>query len=165
MLLNRNFGNKRKGQSGIALIEFAICVPVVLLTTWITIEFGRALLQYNTLTQAIRDSARYVAQNTGATGQAIVQDGDPHNNGMTLETGAKNLVVYGYKSPGQGATPLLPGLSPQDVTVTANGLDITVTVSYNYVPFFFGGIPQLFPHSIGEITMLRAAIIMRALQI
>lgn len=73
-------------QHGVALIEFALTLPVLLVLTFITIEFGRALYQYNTLTKAVRDAARYLSVQ-----DPMIATSDPQG----LITKAKNLVVFG----------------------------------------------------------------------
>lgn len=85
------------GQSGTAMVEFALVLPLLLMLTFVTTEFSRALYQYNTLTKTVRDAARYLSsQNPG-----------------TKITEAKNLVVYG--SLANTGSPLAFGLSVSQV--------------------------------------------------
>jgi len=84
-------------QNGVALVEFALVLPLLLILTFIVTEYSRALYQYNTLTKSVRDAARYLStQNPG-----------------TKNTEAKNLVVYGNLA-GTG-TPLVIGLTTAQV--------------------------------------------------
>jgi hypothetical protein len=83
----------RKNQRGVAIIEFALIAPLLLLLAMITIDYGRALYQYNTLTKSVRDAARYLSMQSPGSGAAV----------------AKNLVVYG--SPSGTDAPLAIGLS------------------------------------------------------
>ena len=85
----------KKHQYGVAIIEFALILPLLLLLTFITTEFGRAVYQYNTLTKSVRDAVRYLS----------VQTPETHT------TEAQNLMVFGNVS-GTGP-PLAPGLSVQ----------------------------------------------------
>ncbi len=80
-------------QRGSAVVELAIVLPLLLLIFLGTAEFGRALFQYNTLTKAVRDGARYISQHSlkGSTGVVDV----PSSAVAVVET--KNLVVYGIK--------------------------------------------------------------------
>jgi hypothetical protein len=48
-------------QKGVAAVEFAILLPLLLLIVFGITEFGRALYAYNTLVKATRDAARYYA--------------------------------------------------------------------------------------------------------
>ncbi len=123
------FGRNRAKQRGLAIVELVICLPLLLFVMVTTVEFGRALMQYNTLTKSVRDSVRYVAGNAifGSTGTIALTPG--------LIAEGQNLVAYGVR--GAGGTALLPGLSPNDVTVTAlNADDIRVSVAYDYQPVY-----------------------------
>lgn len=86
-------------QNGTAVIELALILPLLLLLTFITTEFGRAVYQYNTITKSVRDAARYLS----------VQTPDTH------VAQARNLLVYGTLEPGSGDAPLLPGLDLPEV--------------------------------------------------
>lgn len=86
-------------QSGVAIIEFALILPLLLILTFITTEFGRALYQYNILAKSVRNSARYMStQSPGDTSKFAT---------------AKNLAVYG--NPAGTGTPLAYGLSTSQV--------------------------------------------------
>jgi Flp pilus assembly protein TadG len=105
-------------QNGAALIELALILPLLLLLTFITTEFGRAMYQYNTITKSVRDAVRYLSMQTPGT----------------HITEAQNLVVYGNLA-GTG-TPLALGLGVSHVptpTWQTTGSDpvinsVTVTV-------------------------------------
>jgi Flp pilus assembly protein TadG len=108
-------------ERGVALIELALVLPLLILLTLIATEFGRAIYQYNTIAKSVRDAARYLttqAPNTGASA-------------------ARNLVVYGTTSPGNSATPLVPGLTLSNVpastpswqTAGTNPVINTVTIT------------------------------------
>jgi hypothetical protein len=93
----------KKQQNGVALIEFALILPLLLILTFITTEFGRALYQYNTIAKSLRDASRYLS-----TQDPSIATTDPAK--VTI---AKNLVVYGNPA-GEGA-PLVIGLSTSHV--------------------------------------------------
>ena len=80
-------------QKGTAIVEFALVLPLLLLLTMITTEFGRAIYQYNTIVKSVRNATRYLSLQT------------PN----TKITEAKNLVVFGNIA-GTG-TALVPGLT------------------------------------------------------
>ena len=86
-----------KKQKGVAIVEFALVLPFLLLLTFITTEFGRAIWEYNTLTKSVRDASRYLSLQTPGTN--ITQ--------------ARNLMVYGNIA-GTG-NPLALGLSLANV--------------------------------------------------
>ena len=92
------------GESGQSLIEFAITLPLLLLIAFGIIEFGRAYYQYNTLSKAIRNGARYMSF---------------HPYDGTNISNAQNMVVYGQSS--GGSTPILPGLTTSMITITPSG--------------------------------------------
>ena len=49
----------RHTHRGIAMVEFVIVLPICLILLMATAEFGRAFMQYNTLTKAVRDDVPY----------------------------------------------------------------------------------------------------------
>ena len=53
----------RQRQQGLAMVEFTLVLPVLLLLMLAFGEFGRMLYQYNVLLQASRDAGRFVASN------------------------------------------------------------------------------------------------------
>jgi hypothetical protein len=63
--------NQPHRHRGLAIVEFVIVLPILLLMLFAVAELGRALFQYNTLTKAVRDSARYFSVNTTDTAGAI----------------------------------------------------------------------------------------------
>ncbi len=114
---------------GIAIVEFIIVLPICLILIMGTAEFGRAFMQYNTLTKSIRDGVRFASANAlvGSTGVVTL-------NG-TVQTETQNLVVYGNIA-GVG-TVLLPGLTTGAVTVASAGAgNVVVSVSYPYASIF-----------------------------
>ena len=84
-------------QNGVALVEFALILPLLLLLTFITTEFGRAMFEYNAVTKSTRDAVRYLSIQTPGTHIAEAQ----------------NLMVYGNLA-GTG-TPLARGLTLANV--------------------------------------------------
>lgn len=76
----------KSSETGVALTEFALILPLLLILTFITTEFGRALYQYNTITKSVRDAARYLSVQTAGT----------------KINEAKNLIVFGNTA-GTGA--------------------------------------------------------------
>ena len=113
---------------GVATIEFAIMLPVLLLLLLGTAELGRALYEYNALAKTVRDGARYLAEHAEVGSTGVL------NISAEVDATTKNLVAYG--SPAAG-TPILEGLQPADVSVTTVGdEDVSVSATYSYVPLF-----------------------------
>jgi TadE-like protein len=94
----------RSSQTGQSLVEFAMVLPLVLLVVFGITEFGRAYYQYNTLSKAIRDGARYISS---------------HTYSSVNIANARNLVVYGQTV--GGGPPVLPGLTTAMIAVTPSG--------------------------------------------
>ncbi|NPC55468.1 TadE/TadG family type IV pilus assembly protein [Caenimonas soli] len=116
-----------KSHRGVALVEFALMLPMLLLLTVITTEFGRAIYQYNTLAKSVRDASRYLSMQTPGTQM----------------TQARNLVVHGNLA-GTGPV-LVDGLNGSNVpnptwqTAGADPIITTVTVQvsgYTFRPMF-----------------------------
>lgn len=129
----------RRKQRGLAIVEFTIVVPVLLLMFIATAELGKLLYDYNTLTKAQRNGVRFLASHvrTGETSNITSSTSVEYS----YVAPAANLVVYGDIT-GSG-TPLLPGLSTDDVTFDApNGNEIRVTVAYDYTPMVFTSLPM-----------------------
>ena len=114
-----------KPQRGVALIEFALILPLLLMLILMTTEFGRALHQYGTLAKSVRQAARYLSVRAPGTG---INE-------------ARNIVVYGNPA-GLGA-PQIPGLTGSNVpaptwsTIGSYPALNVVTVSvqgYQFVP-------------------------------
>ena len=122
-------------------MEFALILPLLLLLTMITTEFGRAIYQYNTIVKSLRNATRYLSLQT------------PN----TKITEAKNLVVFGNIA---GTGPfLVPGLTVAQVSTipptwlttgsnpVINTVKITVT-GYTFHSMF----TTVFGVTFGDIT-------------
>ncbi len=145
-------------QRGVAMVEFVIGAPLLLLLLYVTAELGRVLVQYSMLADAARDADRYLASNAllGASGVVSLSG--------TITGAARNLAVYGNAA-GAGA-PILPGLSTGQVTIGSDASnDVSVSVAYPYQSLFGGTIPDFLDSgsiSTGAVT-LRVYTSMRAL--
>ncbi|RKZ62233.1 MAG: hypothetical protein DRQ44_11155 [Gammaproteobacteria bacterium] len=116
-----------KKQRGIAAIEFAIVVPVMLFLMLATAEFGRVFYHYNTLTKAVQTGARYASKPLMTT-----------NELTNLDAGFKqkiqNFVVYGNENGGGAA--VLNGFAASSTNVSIStdiaNKTITIEAQYNY---------------------------------
>lgn len=120
-------------QRGVASVELAFLIIPLLLLTFGTTEFGRAIYEYNALAKASRDATRFLS------GQGPGDPGDLAN--------AKCLAVYG--NIGCNGAALLPGLTTAMVSVcdstscpsthqnqaTGSGVINLVTVTISGYPF------------------------------
>ncbi len=80
-------------QQGVALVEFAFVLPLLLVLSLVSAELGRAVYRYNTTAKVVRNAVRYLS--VQAPGTHIAE--------------ARNLIVYGNVA-GTGA-PLDPALT------------------------------------------------------
>jgi hypothetical protein len=139
-----------------ALVETAICLPVLLFLMLAAGEVTNVFVQHNTLTKAVRDGARY-ASGVAINGQKVFS----LSPGIVNDT--KSLVVYGDTS-GSGPA-ALPNLTVNDVTVTGVAFE-TLEVRATYI--YTGIIGSVLPafgfgpdYSLG--FNLEASVRMRAL--
>jgi Flp pilus assembly protein TadG len=115
---NKLFKSRERGAT---LLEFAMALTVFLSSMFAVIEFGRALWVHNALTDAARRGARYAVLNS-----------------LGSEDAVKNVVVYG--DPAGGTQPVVPNLTPDNVTVTYSEFALnkgTATVSITGYQFQF----------------------------
>lgn len=136
-------------QKGAAITEFALVLPFLLILTFITTEFGRALYEYNTLTKAVRSAARYLSVRS------------PQSN----ITQAKNLVVYGNTT-GNG-NPLIAGLTvsnvPDPVWSSSGSFPVVNTVTVSVTNYGFKSIvPGAFGFGFGNLTFSPIRATMRS---
>jgi Flp pilus assembly protein TadG len=148
--------HSRRTQRGAALIELALITPLLLLLTFITTEFGRAMYEYNAVTKSTRDAVRYLSVQTPGT----------------HVTEARNLIVYGNTA-GTG-TPLARGLSLSNVpagscctwqSAGANPIITTVTVrvsSYTFHSLFPSVMGVVFTGANGNLVFSDITATMRA---
>lgn len=145
----------RRRQHGLATVEFAIALPLLLLLLLAIGEFGRMLAHYNTLLQSSRDAARYAAQN------ALNNTTNRMNLSDSLKATSRNLAAYGH--PAVQATALLPGLTPASVQVEGVGSEhVRVTIRYRFQPVI-SAIPAFFGGEVALGLDLVATTVMRAL--
>jgi len=76
-----------KRQRGLATVEMALITPFLLIMLLIAFEFTRVFNDFNTLTKAVRDAARYAARDSYS------------NTGFDLDNNklneARNIAVFG----------------------------------------------------------------------
>jgi Flp pilus assembly protein TadG len=144
-------------QRGVAIVEFAIALPLLLLLMFATVELGRMLSQYNTLSKSVRDSSRYLASNAAGGTTRVV------NITNAVRTATTNLAVTGNVN-GTGNA-LLPGLVAGNITVAdaGNGY-VSVSASYTYVPILSASL-KLFGYGpdVALTAPLKTTVLMRAL--
>ena len=138
-------------QCGVALVEFALILPLLLILTFVTTEYSRALFQYNILTKSVRDAARYLS---------VYNPGD-----TTKFPIAKNLVVYG--NPSGTGVPLAIGLTtslvPNPVWQTAGTAPVINTVTIRVTGYVFQPLfTSAFGVNFGNLAFADISATMRA---
>jgi Flp pilus assembly protein TadG len=145
-----------QAQRGLAMVEFVIALPLLLLLLCAIGEFGRLLFQYNSLTQACRDAGRFAA---GQAWNATLGQVDLN---ATLQSQTRNVAVYG--TPANNGTPAVPGLTTGDVSVAAAGTEhVQVSITYTFQPVIGSGLPGFFGNSVPLGIALTSTVVMRAL--
>ena len=144
-----------KKQRGLAAIEFAIVVPIMLFLMLATAEFGRVFYHYNTLTKAVESGARYASKQLLSTSDLSNLDAD-------FVQDIQNFVVYGNENgAGPAAPPVLDGLSVANtnVKISSDSINktITVEVKYDYNFVVLGNFP-LFGYTLPTLTLTSSVI-------
>jgi Flp pilus assembly protein TadG len=151
---------RRLGESGQAIIEMALTLPLLLLIVLGMFDFGLMFQRYEVVTNAAREGARIgVLQSAGystanAEQRALDYLAVGGLSGATRGCGA----AYAAGSRCAGAvisTTTITGSSPAK---TVN--QVTVTVEYDHAHVFVGPIISLFGGSLGT-TRLRSVSTMR----
>ena len=126
----------RSRQQGLAIVEFAISVPLLIFLMLATADIVRAFTQYSTLSNGVRNGAFYLARHSILGSSGVV------NVSAATITATQRLVMYGNTA---GTGPLrVPGLAPGQIAVTnAGGGNVRVVVTYPYQSLF-GGTIQTF---------------------
>jgi len=122
----------RRNRRGAAVVEFAVVAPVFFMLVFGMIEFGRAIMVQQILTNASREGAR-VAVLDSATPTASVVSG--------------KVTTYLQSAGISGGTVTI---SPTEPTTAAYGAPVTVTVKVSYsnvtwlpAPWFISGSTNL----------------------
>jgi Flp pilus assembly protein TadG len=111
-------GRRARGDKGVALIEFAIVMPLLFLLVFGIIEFGWAFSQNLDVRHGAREGARLAAVNYGS------------------ETAIRNEICTRMSKTSSGTTVTLQRVDgPEDTNTTTGdiGDKVIVTVSHQYV--------------------------------
>lgn len=147
----------KRRQRGLALVETAITLPLLLFIMLAASEFTFAFVQHTTLTKAARDGARWVAEEAIDNTQTV-------NLSQQLIDQARSLVVYGDPDQTSG-TPVVSGLTVNDVSVLDVGGDnIEIQVNYAYTGILGTVLPAFgYGSDISLLFNMTASVTMRAL--
>jgi Flp pilus assembly protein TadG len=108
-------------QKGVAAIEFAIVLPLLMMIVFGIIEFGLLMYDKQVITNASREGARI--------GISDVVVSDAEIEAVVANYVANNLITFGSTP-----TPPVTTIDPDEATRTGMdfGEDVTVTVTYDY---------------------------------
>lgn len=98
----------RTGGSGSALVEFALGSTLLLTGFTATFQFGYIFYRYNALENAVNTGARWASMAS--------YDSPSTSPSAAFQVTLKNMVLYG--SPTAGASPVVPGLTSDNVVLT-----------------------------------------------
>jgi Flp pilus assembly protein TadG len=130
-------------ERGVALIEFVLVLPLVLLLLFAMIDFGKAFNYWNDETHLANEAARYAVVNKNPLGggslEAAVKDDADSGE---LKNGCSGCSIEG---PGVKVSFCFPKVDPvtgQPVTTAGAPLRATVTTSYHWLAYLVGqGLP------------------------
>jgi Flp pilus assembly protein TadG len=131
----------RKSQAGGALVEFAICIPLLMLILIGLIEIGRLTYFGIQVGNAARAGAQYGAlsyANTSGSNMQIAAQNDGRNSVANLQTTA-NYVCACWNATAGAMTPAAPSVAACSVPCSTGGHIVTyaqVTVSGTMRPMF-----------------------------
>jgi Flp pilus assembly protein TadG len=116
----------REDKSGVALVEFALVLPLLLVLLFGMLDFGRAFNYWIDATHLANEGARWAVVNTnpGATGtlqQYVQQQADTQE----LRLGGTAAI----------SSPLQVCVSFPNGTAIGNPVRVTASVTYNWLPF------------------------------
>lgn len=123
--------NKAKHQTGTAMVELAILLPLILMIIFGITELGRALYQQNTLTKTVGSTARMLSRAYEAID--ITNNCTPGTAWSAATQDAENLLKYGDVDGGSGL--LLENIELVSITIASKNLSdfskslCTITVS------------------------------------
>lgn len=152
----RNFA---RDESGAALVEFALVLPLMLIMFAVIVEGGRLMKNFQGANAGVRDAARYLAR---AVASDACSTGSPAATGNALAAYDAKLEQIVRDSAGTGGgTVFGTGVTIDSVTGTFNCVPGTYRVSpapvaqvsaVLTITFPFGGIFELAGEGLSEVT-------------
>lgn len=129
----------RRDDSGAALVEFAIALPLVLVLFAVTIEGGRLLWAYQATAAGVRDAARYLAR--AADTSVCAPGGSLDGYTTTLEgivrTSSSGTGIF---PTGISVTSVTPSLTCVNGTYRLSPAPVAQVTATLQVTFPFGGV-------------------------
>jgi Flp pilus assembly protein TadG len=122
-------------QRGVAAVELAFILPILLIMLSGVIEYGRALWYYDALAKGARDAARYLS--TRPADDLFAETSDTSTTRAIVANTAGQAGVTGFDR----ITHLSVSCAPTSCDSAASVTTVTVAISY---PFEVGGWISLF---------------------
>ena len=136
--------NRKKSQSGIAVVEFAVTAAFFFMMLVAVVAAGHFFWTHNGLVEATRRGARYAANQ--CPNQAAFST---CANRATTDTRVKNVVLYDDPAAAAGSSPFVPNLQAANVTVTYStdfGIAVgNVSVKIENYQYIFMGLRLTMP--------------------
>lgn len=121
-------GQGWRDESGVAAVEFAVVLPLLLLILFGILDFGRAFSYDNSATHLSSEGARWatVDSNPGAPSQTLQQYILSQASNAEMKNNATVCIKF-----------------PSGATTQGNPVEVTVAVKFDWLPFLrnavFGG--------------------------
>lgn len=106
--------------SGVAMLEFLLVFPVLLIMAYAAIEFGAVFTRLNTLTKTVHDATRYLSDVSVNKSNTAAQ-----------QTIAVNLIKFAAVGVGNQ---LLPGTYNAPIISNPDPDHVQITAVYNHTP-------------------------------
>lgn len=142
-------------ESGLAAIEFALILPVLLILAFATIDVGRLLFQYDILTKSTRDATKYVARIVKPKPNSLPDELVAY---AAIEAQAINLARCGTIT--TCTVPLVKGLEPLNIKLSYPIPDPVTGINYvqiqinNYsTSFLTSALGSLVTKNLGTISV------------
>ncbi len=146
-------------ERGAALVEFALCLPLLLVVIAGIVDFGFAFQRYEVITNAAREGARLgtLPQYTGNNAMIIGRVREYVKQGLSFSDAALDLALPANQVVVDNVTTL----PVSDGTNTYNLPSTTVTITYNHRFLLLQPILGLINKNWGGSILLRAQSQMR----
>ena len=153
-----------RSERGAALVEFALCVPLLLVVIAGIVDFGFVFQRYEVITNAAREGARLASlpQYTGNDALIIGRVREYVKQGLSLDTPTLDLVLPADQVLVEDET--TKPLTVSDGTNTFNLPATTVTITMNHRFVLLQPVLGLINKRWGQSIELRASSQMRSEQ-
>jgi Flp pilus assembly protein TadG len=128
---------------GVAMVEFALVIPVLLIILMGILDTGRAVNAYVTISNASREGARYVSLNPTASPPAVKSNAVvPHS--QQLDSASIGVTVS-YANVASAACPVASSTAPPAASPPASiPVRVDVTYPWSAATFFLPFVGQVF---------------------